>query len=154
MSKPGLAFLQNLWVNNPDRVKQILASREHETDFRRRFLERLLFRESLTGKKLRAAFGEDVNRIVWEESTLQIGGHAASVFKPDPRHIRKTIIECQPKFIMAFGAIAASAVFAELTEMEVREVVFVSGPHPAARTSDVMPRLKQMAEQFRRECGV
>lgn len=51
-----LAFLQNMWVKNPDRVKA-MVQREGE-EFRRRFMEYALFRGCLTGRRIKAAFGE------------------------------------------------------------------------------------------------
>ena len=74
--KPCLAFLQNMWVRDPERVKRDIA--RYGEECRLTYIEYCLFAGCLTGRRLRQAFGEDLlDRIVWEESTREIAGNAS-----------------------------------------------------------------------------
>lgn len=134
MKKTIVAFLQNLWVKNPDRVREMFARRPDGREF---MLRMLLFRGGRTGKILRENLGQDLcNQIVWEESTTQIGGDAKSVFPPEPEHIRRVLLKHQPEIVLAFGKVAAQAVFGVLPALPPPAMVhFLSAPHPCARSA-------------------
>lgn len=145
-----LAFLQNQWFKDPERVKRIYAQ---HPQMRNDLIRRYLFMGCLTGKRLEAAFGEDAcQNIIWEESSPEVGGHAASKFPANPKHIADAIINYRPEIVFAFGKIAVDGVLSAMPviashPMPVR-FEFITGPHPAART-DPMPRLREMAQTLR-----
>ncbi len=143
-----LAFLQNLWVRDPERVKSIIARGGEKV--RNQIIARLLFAGGLTGRRLRQAFGEDLcRRIIWEECTREIAGDARTILKPSRAHILTALgdkIADRPVLVVAFGRIAAEAVrsccFGKF-------IPFIASPHPAARQADVMDTLRKVAEQIR-----
>jgi len=160
--KPGLAILQNMYVRDPERLKRSFARADSEgygEELRRRTIAYSLFAGCLTGRRLKAAFGEDLlAQIVWEESTREIAGDPKTIFPPDLAHLEKIIREYQPKAILAFGKIAGCAVTEVLANgnlgptwlgAETRPTL-ITAPHPAARQPEVPTLLRQAAEKFRK----
>lgn len=143
-----VAFLQCLWVRDPERVRAIYA--RHAGDMRRRaeLNARFLFRESTTGRRLRGAFGELCGRIVWEEVTTQIGGESRSVFPPDPDHIRRVLAYHKPDAVLVFGKVARDGVV-PIVYREYPNVPVIPAPHPAARRATVPTKLLVAAELVR-----
>lgn len=150
-----VAFLQNQWFRDPERIKKIIADTvdresEHggrdEAGVREFYIASFLFMGCLTGKRLRSVFGEDLcNEIVWEEVSREIGGHASSVFPADLNHMRDVIGRHKPDVILAFGKLAENAI------RNIRPNVnrIISGPHPTARGSDVLLRLHGMRNSLK-----
>lgn len=138
-----LAFLQNMWVRDPERVKFTIA-RDGE-EFRRRFMTYALFAGCLTGRRLKAAFGERCEDIVWEEVSREIGGKSSSVFPPDFKHIYQRLDEEQPSVVMAFGKIACDAMPCAISHRNIKVIL---GPHPAARHQTVTQELAAMAAEL------
>lgn len=136
-----------MWVKDPERVKKSIE--RYGEEFRRDLIERLLFYRCLTGRRLTAALGELTDQIVWEESTREIAGDTKTIFPPDLQHIEKVILELKPTAVIAFGKIAADAVFRVLSGCRI-SCVFIAAPHPAARQADTPEQLKRMAESFRK----
>lgn len=147
-----VAFLQNQWFKQPDRIKAQIAEaparhphkfRSH-ADAREWFLSAYLFMGCVTGKRLRAAFGEELcNQITWEEQSPEIGGKASSAFPPDFEHIRGVLARHSPTHVIALGSLAAGA----LTKIHCDDKVswkLICGPHPAARFPDIVARLKDV----------
>src|SRR5580704_6078428 len=146
-----LAFLQNQWFKDPEKVRALFARRP---DLRNDMIRRYLFMGCHTGKQLRKAFGEALcDRIIWEEVSLQIGGHSASKFPADLKHMTEAIVRTQPDIILAFGRIASDAI-AELNggkcPIPCTHIFFA--PHPAARNNP-MAELVNMAQRVRAELG-
>lgn len=137
-----LAFLQNQWFKDPARVKQIYDARP----MRRRDLNRaFLFAGCLTGRRLKAAFGDDLCRqIVWEEISLEVGSKSHHAFLPDHEHIKKAIEEIKPDYIIAFGSIARMALASHCPTLAQ-----MNCPHPAARGKQVPLELKAAASLLR-----
>ncbi len=160
MNEPGLAFLQNMWVRNPERLKATIARAEARDgsgeELRSRMIEYALFAGCPTGRRLKAAFGEWIEQIAWDETTREIAGDPKTIFPPDPQHIEATIRKYQPRIIFAFGKIAAESVFQVLQATTFshaagwpRDIEFVTAPHPAARQPDTIRKLKEAAEKFK-----
>lgn len=142
-----LAFMQNQWFKDPEKVRAIYAK---HPEMRNDLIARFLFMGCLSGRRLRAALGEQLcDQIVWEEASPEIGGNAASKFPADTNHIAGAIIKHKPDVVFAFGAIASNGVLAAWPEIAAHPtpIVFelITGPHPAAR-KDPMPRLREMAQ--------
>lgn len=142
-----LAFLQNQWFKNPEKVRRIY---ERHPEMRNDLIRRYLFMGCLTGRRLETAFGEKVcEQIIWEESSAEIGGYAASRFPADPKHIANAIIKHSPEIVFAFGRIASDGVLAAMPQIEGHPTPIrfrlLTGPHPASR-QDPMPRLREMAQ--------
>lgn len=141
-----IAFLQNMWVRDPHRVRALIE-RDGE-EFRRRIIEYSLFAGCVTGRRLRAAFGDLCDDIVWEESTREIAGNPRDVFPPDLEHIRTVLLSESPDCILAFGRIASGAVGLCIPT----GVPFYTAVHPAARVgavaslSDVAARVRALAQ--------
>lgn len=139
-----LAFMQNMWVRDPERVRADIE--KHGEEFRLRFIEFALFRGCLTGRRLRAAFGDLCDEIVWEESTREIAGDPKAIFDPDPVHIKAVIVKHNPDVVITFGRIAGNAV-ASLWDGRI-----VRAPHPAARQADIVEKLNQAARDLKQAC--
>jgi hypothetical protein len=137
-----LAILQNQWFKDPDAVRAMYARRP---EMRQELLRRFLFMGCLTGRRLRAAFGEETcRRIVWEEASPEIGGESRAAFRADPAHILAAVEAHRPEVVLAFGKIASDAV----TGLGLGPGVLVlCGPHPAARRNP-MPVLREMAARL------
>src|SRR5690348_11271099 len=105
-----LAFLQNMWVRNPDRVRRMIESDE-TGEFRSRLIEYALFAGCLTGRRLKAALGQAwCDRIIWEESSPVVTGKASDCPLPDAEHIRKTIAKHGPHAIVCLSSPALETI--------------------------------------------
>lgn len=135
-----LAFLQNLWVKDPERVRIMLKKRDE--DYRRQVIRQLLFAGGLTGQRLRAAFGDLCAQIIWEEASREIAGDAKTICTPDPVHIRAVLDQLQPNVVIAFGRVAGDAVSPFWPDL-------IRLPHPAARQADTLEKLRAVATELR-----
>lgn len=66
-----LAFMQNMWVKDPSRVKAMIDRQPDEfkrREFRLQITKRLLFAGCKSGRVLRAVFGDLCDEIIWEEA--------------------------------------------------------------------------------------
>jgi hypothetical protein len=136
-----LAFLQNMWVRDPERVKASIAL--YGEEHRRRLITYALFAGCRTGRRLRVAFGpETCKRILWEEASPEISGDPRKVCRPDHDHIRRVLLFHRPDIVLAFGHLA-SAALAGLWDGPL-----ISAPHPAARQTDVVLRLNEAAAKL------
>ena len=139
--KPCLAFLQNMWVRDPDRVRRDIARLGE--DYRNRIIEFFLFRGCLTGRRIRHAFGDELlAQITWEESTREIAGNPRQIFPPDPAHILAALTLHRPAVVLTFGRIAGDAVQALWAGPLIRV------PHPAARQADTCMRLQTAVREL------
>lgn len=136
-----LAVLQNQWFRKPEKVRALYAQYPERRNY---LIKQFLFMGCTTGKRLRAAFGDLCDSIVWEEASPEIGGFAGSSFAADPDHIRRAIELHRPDVVLAFGAIARAGVD------EVKPgVPIIYSPHPTAKYPDIMQRLKNAAAALR-----
>lgn len=134
-----LAVLQNMWVNDPEKVKAIIA---RTPQARRRLICYSLFAGCRTGRVLKQVFGEDCpQRFIWEESTTEIAGNPRDVFPADALHLKAVLEEVKPDVVIAFGRIAGVA----LSQLVPGDKL-VLAPHPTARQPDTLQRLKWAAE--------
>lgn len=146
-----VAFLQNQWFRDPESVRRMMTENPER---RERYIAAFLFMGCLTGKRLRAVFGEELcDQIVWEEVSPEIGGYAASRFPADAQHIATVICKHKPDVILAFGKIAANGVWAIMNHLKCPNegaftAHFISGPHPAARGTQVLSDLRIVADQL------
>jgi hypothetical protein len=140
----ALAILQNLWARDPERVRKVLANRSGAN--RRRVIRTVLFGGCLTGRRLTAAFGEELrDQMLWEEASTEVAGDARIIIRPDPDHIRRVLWSIEPDLVIGFGRLACDAVEPLCSGTE-----FLRAPHPAARRSDTMARLRAIASNVRR----
>jgi len=137
-----LAILQNQWFKNPAKVREIY---ERNPELRNRLIARFLFAGCLTGRRLRAAFGDLCDSIIWEEASPEIGGFSASRFIPDPEHIKAAIEKHEPEIVICLGKVAGDAVRSVCCKTNVRHPAVMFGPHPAARV-DPMPALREIGK--------
>jgi len=135
-SKPlrVMAFLQNMWVRDPAKVKASIAL--YGEEHRRRLIAYALFAGCLTGRRLQAAFGaETCRRIIWEEASREVAGNARDFCEPDPDHIRRVLSEHKPAIVLTFGSAAGDAVAPLWRGPLIRCI------HPAARQANTVDRL-------------
>lgn len=144
-----LAVLQNQWFKNPAKVREIYA---RNPELRNKLIARFLFAGCLTGKRLRAAFGDLCDAIIWEEASPKIGGFSASKFEPDPAHIRAALEMHAPDVVVCFGKIAGDAVRLLCGELDLKHPAVMFAPHPASRDNP-MPELRALAETLRSAIG-
>lgn len=137
-------LLQNMWVNEPHRMEAVL--RQHPGKHRQVIGALLCMGTSLTGKRLRCAFGSAMNDIEWDNACgLQIGGRSSACFSPDRDHVARALDELRPDVVLVFGSVA------RLVMQDRRfEAWLIHGPHPAARQHGVRRRLGEMARTLAR----
>ena len=136
-----VAFLQNTWVRDPEKVRAVF---ERNPQHRSQLIRRLLFRGSLTGRRLRAALGEHCDTIYWEEASPEITGTPSAKVTADTEHIRCVLSAQDPDVVLCFGRIAYCAVEPLWTG------ALLSAPHPAARGAHVVAALAQMRRELER----
>lgn len=152
-----MALLQNQYFNDPVRAAKLLQRYiEHEPDVgRHQFVADMLFMGCKTGQRILRAFGEDFARsMVFEETSTQMGGHAASSFPIDFAHVISAIHRIKPGVLVTFGVKAmAAATHIEVNAILDREKIHVyHAPHPAARHATVEAELAAVAMEVRRRC--
>lgn len=146
-----LAFRQNQWFHNPAKVERLMQVYPQNRESMIRYA---LFAGCLTGRRLKAAFGEELcDQIIWEEASPVISGHASDCPPADPQHMAAVITKHRPDVILVFGTIAgdgikqiSSGAFDRSLPISVR---IIAGPHPAARGSQTHLALDHMAEHLR-----
>jgi len=120
-----VAFLQNQWVRDAERVKESL--RRRGDDYRRRFIRYALFAGCVTGQRIKAQLGSLIDSIVWDECSREIHDNPRTIPKADFEHIRMTLAAEDPALVVTFGRIASDAVG------RVCNVEIIRSPHPAYR---------------------
>ncbi len=138
-----LCFLQNLWLKNPERWKEYIDRNEAR---RPEIIAHLLLAYGcLTGRRIKACFGDLLPHMIFEEASREIAGDPRTVCPPDLEHIRACLEKYKPKVVLTFGKVAAAAV-APLC----KNIYIVACPHPAARQKDAVAKLQAAAVQIRR----
>lgn len=153
-----LCFLQNLWVREPERWKDWLDKNE---DRRAMIIRHLLLDYGcLTGRRLKACFGEDLlEQMVIEEASREIAGNSKMICPPNPEHIKACLKKYKPKVVVTFGQVARDAVTPIWKQLSFAAAgdLLIYCPHPAARQKDTIAKLKAAAEQIRNQittqCG-
>ena len=125
-----VAFLQNQWFHNPARAR---ATYKRNPQNREYMVARALFAGCRTGQRLRQAFGDDTENIIWENTTKEIGGVASSKPKPDPTHIASVIEKFDPHVLLLFGRQARDSVLKVSANMPQFHLI-IEADHPAARS--------------------
>ncbi len=141
MTPTVLGLLQNSWAHDPVRVR---ATLDRQTPYCRRRMIAFMLMRSVTGKRLRSAFGEWCDRIVWENASRVIVGRSHESAPADVDHVSEVILDVKPTVILVFGRIAMQGV-AKVGGL-LNGVPQIIGPHPAARGPDTMERLVDMRQ--------
>lgn len=153
-----VAFLQNMWVRNPEKVKASLArclernGVAEAAKYRRRMVAYALFAGCLTGRRLRAALGQEwCDRIIWEEASPEILGDSRTAPPPDRAHVRSVFMEHRPTVVICFSKPAWPVIQAEgqgfmhgKGQGPIERVQLMLSPHPACRAKDVMFKLGEV----------
>jgi hypothetical protein len=142
MPKVVIAFLQNTWVKNPEKLSEIYS--RHDEEFRIRMIKLLLFSGgSITGKRLVNAFGRNIcNQIIWEEGSPLITDNPRQFVPPEDEHIKKALEKYQPDLVISFGK-ANEKVIQKLWSGDLLIL-----PHPAARQNGTVARLKSASSKI------
>lgn len=149
-----LAFLQNQWFPaSKHKIIKYAYSKHGDTPEDRADLNaRYLFFGCLTGKRLRAAFGDLCDDIIWENASPEIGSESCAKFPPDPQHIAKVILHFRPQVVLTFGSVASQGVLASLKMIcpnsEPVRFKVIGCPHPAARHATALNELRTVAEEI------
>ena len=117
-----VAFLQNPWFH-PGTHKSIITRYTEDQVFHRRVLGM-----SMTGKRLRQAFGELYDKIWWDNANPTPAFHSAGMKEPDQAHIYRVLNTQEPHLVLTFGRKAEAA----LREYDLLDVM--SCHHPNARS--------------------
>ena len=137
------------YFKDPAKARDVFA---RHPDKRHALIAQFLFMGCLTGRRLQAAFGEELcDQIIWEETSPEVGGHSASRFQADIGHMAAAIKTHHPDIVIAFGQVASGAILPALSRLgqESRVCVYViTAPHPAAR-GNPLPALRRVAEELR-----
>jgi hypothetical protein len=137
-----VAFMQNLWVRDPERVLYLIA--RHGENYRRRLIAYALFAGCASGRRLKATFGDELcRRITWEEASREITGNPEACPPADPVHIANALKHYKPDIVICFGHIAGDAV------EPLWRGKLIGAPHPAARQHDTMLKLGLAADALR-----
>lgn len=128
-----LAFLQNMWVKDPAKVRAMIA---RTPTVRARLIHYALFANWLTGRRLKAALGPWCDRITWEEASPVITDNARECPPPDEDHIKAVLAKHKPDVVICFSRPA---------QKMIRDLCwpphFITAPHPACRAADTMVKL-------------
>lgn len=138
-SSPAVAFMQNMWVRDPARVRAIID--RHGEEARRKLIYQFLFAGCISGRRLKAAFGNLIDTIAWDEASPEIADNPKTICAPCPEHIRRVLNAYNPKVVVTFGRVASEAV------SKIWLGPLIQTTHPAARQADVPSRLKDAARQ-------
>jgi hypothetical protein len=103
----------------------------------------MLFAGCLTGRRLKAAFGDLCTEIVWEETTRQVAADAKTILPAQPEHIQEALQLHKPDVVLTFGRIAEAAV------KPLWKGILVCAPHPAARQPETRQKLMDAAFALR-----
>lgn len=141
-----VAILQNTWARDPATVQAML---DRDPATRAVKVALLLFGFGCrSGQRLRTAFGDLCDSIVWENACPIVSGPRAPTPAPDCNHVARVLDRYDPALILAFGRVACWAV--EGAPARTGFVTRFYGPHPAARHASVIADLNAMAVQLRR----
>lgn len=97
---PVVAFLQNCWFRpgtNPETIRLYLSDQK----FRRKVLEM-----SMTGKRLKRAFGEHYRSIWWDNASEYVASTSPGRSEADPYHMARVINQVRPMGMLTFGTVA------------------------------------------------
>lgn len=148
-----LVFMQNMWVKEPEKVKQAIE-RSKDPEAWNNWVKTLLFAGCITGKRIKQVFGDLVEDMIFDESTKEILNNPRDVPKADLEHMRNTILRIHPDTIITFGNHASKALEKIITSpypfyhIRIPKHIF-NAPHPAARQPETMARLKRIAISIR-----
>jgi len=133
-----VAFLQNMWVRNPELARRIL---KRTPEFRERLIAYSLFAGCLTGRRLKAALGEELcHTIVWEEASPVIADNPKDYHPPDAEQIKAVLAKHRPDVVLCFSRGAEKAI------QQVCSCRMISAPHPATRSKDIVARLEAVRQ--------
>ena len=151
-----LCILQNQWANNPD---QVLALHARYPGKRNEIISRLLFRGSLTGKRIEAVFGDlmEQHAFIFDEASTVVTSSAKGNPPYNANHVRETIRRVQPDAIIAFGTSSRRAISdvrqAKRDKLDLPPVI--ECVHPAiqkpgwmAEMLNAKKRLKEISKQL------
>lgn len=151
-----LCILQNQWTNDPD---QVLALHAKYPSRRNEIITRMLFRGSLTGKRIELVFGDMMERyaFIFDEASTVVTPSSSGEPPYNANHVRETIRRVQPDAIIAFGSSSRRAIHdvrkAKRDKVELPPVI--ECVHPAIQKPgwmqqmlDAKKQLKELAKQL------
>lgn len=120
-----VAFMQNPWFRL-DTPKEAIDRYRTDQEFHRRLLG-----ETMSGNRLRIAFGEHwFKEIWWDNANPKHSDVASGMMDPDIAHIERVIKEQEPNLIITFGAQAKKGVERSVAAISIKCMHCL---HPNAR---------------------
>ena len=153
-----VAFLQNQWWKDPERVRDMLVKSSEPEKLRRRFLVYGLQgckSGKMLAKHIAPAIGaEAFKSIYWENVSREMGDRSSSKFPADIDFIQKTLVDQSPRIVLCFGKVASDAVGKFINEYYVvgEDLFVLYADHPAARNGpqsliDMAHELKKLLDK-------
>ena len=127
-----LGLLQNQWAHNPAAVTAMFARHPD----RRSTLIWYMLARSLSGRRLCRAFGDWVDRIIWENASPMVATRSDHRMVADVDHVNRRLTEIQPDVVLTLGKSAAEAII-----VSCWSGMTINAPHPAARFPDIHDQL-------------
>lgn len=127
-----LGLLQNQWAHNPAAVAAMF---DRHPERRSLYIACMLAR-SVSGRRLRRAFGAWMDRIIWENASPGVATKSRGLKMADPRHINRTLANLRPNIVITFGVSARLGIAASTWTGPTIGCV-----HPAARYTDTLDSL-------------
>lgn len=140
-----VAFMQNMWVREPQRIHDQLArvKPSQREKLRSMLIHYCLFAGCLTGRRLKAAFGDELcEEIIWDEASPVICDNARHIPPADAVHILEVLKRHEPDIVIAFGKSARAAL------KELWQGHLICSPHPACRRIEDLLYLHQAAREL------
>lgn len=151
-----LAFLQNMWVL-PHQVR--FVSRWDPTSIQReRMITYALFAGCITGRRLRAAFGEFLcDSIRWQEASPVIANSPRDYYPPDRDHILAVLHKHQPGLVLGLtqrGWPIIKDICSTWNTSRDKALILLACPHPAARHPSAFAELQETGNQIHQLVGM
>jgi uracil-DNA glycosylase len=120
-----LVFLQNPWFP-PGTAKQHIDRYTTDQEFHRRLLA-----GTMTGQRLRQAFGETMFRDIWWDNVAPAAAEVSTgVTEIDEEHVERVIKQVKPDLIISFGKLAEDALDGSIA---AEPIPYMCCHHPNAR---------------------
>ena len=119
-----LAFMQNPWFP-PNTAKRHVELYNTDQEFHRRLLA-----GTMSGRRLRQAFGDLFGKIHWDNVAPAAAEEASGVTDVDMKHVERVIGEVKPQLILTFGTLAKGALENSIRAYKIKRM---DCHHPNAR---------------------
>jgi len=123
----ALGFLNDQFYRDPDHARKVLRPFGHR-------IRTIMIRASLfdtnhpTGKAIKEAFGDLIDTITFDETSLHNGATGSFLFEADVEHMRQSVQTERPSVVICFGKVALEG-YRKLNEFG--SIPMIVCPHPS-----------------------